>query len=163
MPKNKLNEVFVEGEVDLEFGRVNGRIRNKLLIKEKEGKVILIEVKLNSTKLIQSAVYAYIANSTILVAELYSGCVYKVDPDLARRILEFAGKFLELKNSLKEKGENIPSDWCKFCTAECEYKSQFKDYDPLKYLPQILKNLDNVIDKVANYVKQILDKDSSNS
>jgi hypothetical protein len=154
----KLGEISVISELPLEFGRVDGVAGNRIALKNNDDDIILfIEVKTGSIKFVQPAIYTLQTKKKTLVAELKTGDVFTMDVELAETIVEELITHLKEKDILKQLNKKIPGSECRYCGANCEFRRKVKaNGNPLKSLPNILNNIDQVVDKIANEISKEL-------
>jgi len=149
----KLDEISVVSELPLEFGRVDGAAGNEIVLTSKDSDIFLfIEIKTGNVKLVQPAIYTILRGTKTLVAELRTGDILTINVSLAEKIVEELLEHMKAKEILKESGKKIPGLECRYCGADCEFRENVKwkwSVDPLKSLPDILGNVDTVVDKIA--------------
>jgi|Deesub1362A_J573_1020465.scaffolds.fasta_scaffold00086_128 hypothetical protein len=154
----RLNEVSIVSELPLEFGRVDGAAGNRIALKNNNDDIILfIEIKTGSIKFVQPAIYTLQTKKKTLVAELKTGDVFVVDIELAEVIVEELITHLKEKDILRQLNKKIPGSECRYCGAECEFRRKVKaNGSPLKSLPNILNNIDVIVDKIAAEISKEL-------
>ena len=117
--------IEAEGEIAIEYGVVDIRVLH-------HGQpVAIVEVKTGKVKLIQSAAYAYITGKPVFVAEMRTGCVTKITPEFAKRVLEYYVGLLKDIKDVRD-GPIIPNSACRFCVADCEYSNGRNLKDPAR-------------------------------
>lgn len=140
--------IEAEAEVTLKKGVVDIRVMHGNML------VAIVEVKTGKVKLIQSAAYAYMTGKPVFVAEMRTGNVTKITPDIARHLLE---RYLYLLRDIKEvkKGSIIPNGACRFCVADCKYSNgkNLRSLDPTRNLLDVLNNIDKVIEKLVEGIR----------
>ncbi|AIG97390.1 hypothetical protein AFULGI_00005890 [Archaeoglobus fulgidus DSM 8774] len=140
--------IEAEAEIALENGVVDIRV------KRGNEPVAIVEVKTGKVKLMQSAAYAYMTGRPVFVAEMRTGNVTKITPDIARLLLE---RYLGLLKDIKEvrDGPIIPNSACRFCVADCEYSNgkNLRNPDPIRNLFDVLDNIDEVVEKLIEGIR----------
>lgn len=154
--KLRKNDVSVRGEVECARGRIDCVVERKF----ENGSVrrIIVEIKLNSLKLLQAAAYAYREGCSVLVLEASTGRVYEINVRLAEDVLRFAEKLLAVKEILRKRGERIPGDWCKFCSSSCAHKTVSGNPDPLKIVSVAINNIDRAVEELLRKIDEVFEK-----
>ncbi|AGK61308.1 hypothetical protein Asulf_01317 [Archaeoglobus sulfaticallidus PM70-1] len=146
----RLRKVGIEAEAEITLK--NGVV--DIRIKRENVPVAIVEVKTGKVKLIQSAAYAYMTGKPVFVAEMRTGNVTKIAPDIARYLLE---RYLGLLRDIKEvkEGSIIPNSACRFCVADCKYNNgkNLRNLDPVRNLFDVLNNIDKVIEKLVEGIR----------
>jgi len=154
----ELEDLCIEGEIELDYGRVDGGAK-KLMVKNEGRYIALIEVKSGGIKLVQPSIYTYLTGVPTLLAELKTGDVHKIDFETAESVVFELLMHIKDKERLRKAGKKVPGSECMFCRRECEYKKEIKTNDPVKNLQIVLGNAAPVAVKLANTIREMIEKE----
>jgi hypothetical protein len=117
---------------------------------------LLLEFKTGSVKIVQPSVYAILSGKKVLVVEVKTGNVISLDISVAEAVVEELLNHMRERNELRNKGLKIRGEFCRRCCCDCEYKGEdySQEYNPLRYVHRILKNLDVVVKKLSKEISR---------
>jgi hypothetical protein len=161
----RLEDIFLEREKEANGGRGRLDIKvsvrySRVVVKNGERTVAVIEVKTGSAGVLQPCYYSYSEQCNVLIAEVARGEVYEITPKSAEKMLGTCIDLIRTREKLKAGGKVIPNPFsCVVCgNRRCEYfrgteiRGGVATFLPRK-IDALTDNLPRIVEKLADYLK----------